>query len=172
MIDLANLLAAGLETGLTVWGLVAATGFGAVLQLSLVALWAIMLLGGAYLLWLARHAGCSELQRDDAQRQQGMRGGCCFLRDLLFNLSNPKSVLAGMAALSLGGGHGDGIAALAVATALYMLLGLANNLGLSLVFSTSGMMASFRRLRQWIEATVSGIFARAGLDLIRWAVAR
>ena len=91
----------GLSIGLAFWGLVAATGLGAVLQASSVALSVLKLLGGAYLLWLA-YGTVRSADRDPVPQNAPTRRRNHFRRGLLLNLSNPKAVLAWMAALALG----------------------------------------------------------------------
>ena len=51
----------GLTAGIAVWGVVAATGLGAVLQTSAMLLSALKILGGAYLLYLAWQSGRAAL---------------------------------------------------------------------------------------------------------------
>ncbi|MEX0329678.1 MAG: LysE family translocator [Ruegeria sp.] len=162
---------AGLSCGLVFWGLVAASGMGAVLQGSLYVLMVLKVLGGLYLLWLAWQSGRSAL-RSDASKVATPNKGRWFWRGLILNLSNPKSVIAWMAALSVGLGPNDGILAVAAATLVCVIAGFINNALYSLLFSVSGMMAGYRRLRRWIDGVVAGLFAIAGLGLIRSAFAR
>ncbi|WP_052261532.1 LysE family translocator [Ruegeria sp. ANG-S4] len=162
---------AGLSCGLVFWGLVAASGMGAVLQGSLYVLMVLKVLGGLYLLWLAWQSGRSAL-RSDAGKVATPDKGRWFWRGLILNLSNPKSVIAWMAALSVGLGPNDGILAVAAATLVCVIAGFINNALYSLLFSVSGMMAGYRRLRRRIDGVVAGLFAIAGLGLIRSAFAR
>lgn len=161
----------GLSCGLVFWGLVAASGMGAVLQSSLYVLMVLKVLGGLYLLWLAWQSGRSAL-RPDADKVSVPDKGKWFLRGLILNLSNPKSVIAWMAALSVGLGPDDSLFAVAAATAVCMFAGFVNNFLYSMLFSISGMMAAYRKFRRWIDGVVAGLFAVAGLGLIRSAFAR
>jgi threonine/homoserine/homoserine lactone efflux protein len=163
--------ATGLSCGLGVWGVVAATGMGAVLQGSVHVLIGMKLFGGAYLLWLAYQSGRSAM-RTQSSDVAAVSQGRWFLRGLALNLSNPKSVIAWMAALAVGLDPGDGVGALIVATALCIGLGFVNNWLYSIVFSMTGMMAVYRRTRRSVDGVVAGLFAIAGLGLIRSAVAR
>lgn len=159
----------GLSLGLAFWGLIAATGLGAVLQASSHALSVLKLLGGAYLLWLAYGAARSAARpATDVVAQRG--GG--FMRGLILNLSNPKAVLAWMATLALGLGSGGGVWQVVVATSLCIALGSAIYAGYALVFSTPGAMGVYGKVRRWIDGGVAGLFAFAGLGLIRSAFAR
>lgn len=161
----------GLSCGLVFWGLIAASGMGAVLQSSFYLLMVLKVLGGLYLLWLAWQSGRSATRPHKADAAPPNKGRW-FWRGLVLNLSNPKSVIAWMAALSVGLGPEDGLASVAVATLVCIVAGFANNALYSLAFSVSGMMAAYRRFRRWIEGIVSGLFAVAGLGLIKSAFSR
>ncbi|SDX58437.1 Threonine/homoserine/homoserine lactone efflux protein [Ruegeria halocynthiae] len=161
----------GLSCGLVFWGLVAASGMGAVLQSSLYVLMVLKVLGGLYLLWLAWQSGRSALQ-SDAARVSVPAKGKWFWRGLILNLSNPKSVIAWMAALSVGLGPDDGLLSVAVATLICIVAGFLNNFLYSMLFSISGMMAAYRRFRRRIDGVVAGLFAVAGFGLIRSAFTR
>ena len=169
------LFGAGLALGLAFWGLVAATGLGAILQASSYALSVLKLVGGAYLLWLASMSGLASMSARSAMvkadmsvppkstRHHGFRHG------LVLNLSNPKAVIAWMAVLALGLDDGGSAAQVMLATGTCMVLGLAIYMLYALVFSTSGAMAFYRKTRRWIDGAVAGLFAAAGIGLIRSA---
>jgi threonine efflux protein len=161
----------GLSFGLTFWGLIAATGMGAVLQGTTQVLMALKICGGLYLLWLAVQSGRSAHRQSDDPAQT-IKQGKWFKRGLLLNLSNPKAVIAWMAALSMGLGTGDDAALVIVATIFCIILGFLNYAGYAFAFSMSGFMTGYKRLRRWIDGAVAGLFAIAGFGLIRSALAR
>ena len=162
---------AGLGLGLAVWGVVAATGIGAILQSSATALMLLKLFGGLYLLWLA--IGAARSARIAAAKTAPRRVRRPFLSGLLLNLSNPKAVAAWMAALSMGLGAGtSGPAVVVGATLLCALIGFANYAGHALVFSLPRAMTAYARARRWIDGAMAALFALAGLGLIRSALAR
>ena len=97
----ALLFGAGLTAGLSFWGLVAATGLGTLLERSAHGLAALKILGGLYLLWLAFQSGRTAL-RGGHDVGPARREGAWFRRGVVLNLSNPKAVVAWMAALSMG----------------------------------------------------------------------
>ena len=99
-------------------------------------------------------------------------GGRWFWRGLILNTSNPKSVIAWMAALSIRLNPEDGFAAIVAATTVCIAVGFFNNALYSVVFSTDGAMRVNRRARRGIDGVVAGLFALAGLGLIRSAFAR
>ncbi|XWN33215.1 MAG: LysE family translocator [Devosia sp.] len=165
------LFGAGLSCGLAFWGVIAATGMGTVLQASETALIALKVLGGLYLLWLAIQSGRSALKPSTAA-PVCVSDGRWFVRGLVLNLSNPKAVVAWMAALSMGLGVGDGGAHVIAATLVCFALGFANYAGYAMAFSLSGFMAGYQRLRRWIDGAVAALFAAAGFGLIRSAISR
>ncbi|MEL6744233.1 MAG: LysE family translocator, partial [Pseudomonadota bacterium] len=129
----------GLSVGLAFWGLVAATGLGTVLQNAPPALFALKVFGGCYLLWLAWQSARSVVQAPDTVNQM-LGGGRWFWRGLILNMSNPKAVVAWLAALSMGlDGGGSGVLVV-VATLVCIALGFANYAGYALAFSLSGFM--------------------------------
>ncbi len=161
----------GLGTGLAFWGVIAATGLGAVLQGSAIALTVLKLCGGLYLIWLAYKSMKSATGPAPVQ-DVATGADRWFWRGLLLNLSNPKAVVAWMAALSMGMGQGGGWGTLALATGVCMLLGFANYAGHAMAFSVAGFMAAYARLRRWIEGAVAAFFAVAGFGLLRSALSR
>ncbi|MBV6658616.1 MAG: LysE family translocator [Devosiaceae bacterium] len=169
--------AAGLSLGLALWGLVAATGLGAVLKSSAQALTVLKVIGGAYLLWLAVQAGRSAWKGGDPSASSTPNTETAstrrwFRRGLILNLSNPKAVLAWMAALSMGLSADSSLALVAVATALCMALGVINYIGYALAFSTPLLMQACSRTARWIDGAVAALFGLAGFGLLRSAAER
>lgn len=167
------IFALGLSAGLWVWGILAATGLGAVLQTSAPALVAMKIAGGLYLLWLALQSARSAARpAATIATPPAISGGRWFLRGLVLNLSNPKAVFAWMAALTVGLDRQDDLSTIAAATGLCGLIGLVNATGHVWVFSFPGVMASYRQARRWIDGTAAVLFAGAGLGLLRSAASR
>lgn len=162
----------GLSAGLAFWGLIAATGLGAVLQSSATALTVLKIVGGLYLLWLAWQSGRAAVRPAQVDVARCDHAGRWFRRGLLLNLSNPKAVVAWMATLSMGLGEGQSSGFVMLATALCMAIGFANYAGYALAFSLPGFMAGYARARRWVEGAVAGLFALAGFGLLRSAVSR
>lgn len=161
----------GLSIGLMFWGLVAATGMGAILQSSLYLLTILKIVGGLYLLWLAFLSGRSAWRSDpvDSINSEDQKW---FWRGLLLNLSNPKSVLAWLAALSVGLNAEDGVFAITLSTAVCVALGFAVNASYSILFSVTGMMRGYSQFRRGISGVVAGLFALGGLGMIRSAFSK
>ena len=162
---------AGLSCGLGFWGLVAATGMGAVLQSSLHLLMILKVLGGLYLLWLAFLSARSAWQ-SGTESGVVLAKQSWFLQGLLLNMSNPKAVLAWMAALSVGLDSGGGIHALVAATAVCIAEGIVVYALYSGLFSIGGVMRGYQRCRHWVNGAAAGLFTVAGFGLIRSAFTR
>lgn len=162
---------AGLSCGLVFWGLIAATGMGALLQSSLYLLAALKVLGGLYLLWLAVLSARSSLNTEHTPGPRNTNWQW-FVRGLLLNMSNPKSVIAWMAALSIGLDGDTGAHSLAAATLVCVVVGFVTNALYSLIFSVDGMMSAYRRFRRRIEGTTAVLFAASGLGMIRSALSK
>ncbi len=161
----------GLSVALTFWGILAATGMGAVLQASVGLLLALKVFGALYLLWLAWQSVGSAM-RPRSLAVASIPTGNWFLRGLMLNMSNPKSVIAWMVALSVGLDPNNTAASVVMATSLCIVIAFANNVFYSLVFSLNGMMSAYERARRWIDGIVAGLFALAGFAMIRSAFAR
>ena len=167
---------AGLAFGLAFWGLVAATGLRAILQASTHLLIALKVAGGIYQLWLAYGSARSAMRA--APEEPGLDSHIrssekrLFAKGLALNLSNPKAVVAWMAALSVGLGADDGLVDVVVATLGCALIGLLIYAAYAAAFSISVIMSGYVKFGRWIDGMVSALFAIAGIALIRSAVTR
>lgn len=160
---------AGLSCGLAFWGLVAASGMGAVLQSSSRVLIILKVLGGLYLLWLAYQSARSACYSDVVKNVISHKKNW-FLQGLLLNISNPKAVLAWMAALSVGLNSSDDIYTIITATVVCISVGFAANALYSILFSVGGVMRVYQRCRRWVDGVMAGLFALAGYGLIRSSI--
>lgn len=163
---------AGLSFGLLIWGIVAATGLGAVLQGTLYLFMSLKLLGGVYLLWLAYNSFKSSLTpRDKVLRNMTSELSYTkwFWKGFILNTSNPKTVVAWIAALSFGLGEGQDILFLISAVMLCMLVGFFVNAMYSFLFSMNGVMNMYRKFGHWTDRVVAGVFAFAGVGLLKYA---
>jgi threonine/homoserine/homoserine lactone efflux protein len=137
-----------------------ALGLSYLLSHFAIALVALKLLGGGYLLYLAfksaqavRHGSAVQITANAAP---GM-----FRRGLLLNLLNPKAALAWVAALTLGSGS-------LLSVALCALTGLLLYVFYATIFSLATVMAFYRRAFRWIEVLFASVFALAGIKLLLW----
>ena len=161
----------GLTAGIAAWGVVAATGLGAVMQASVVLFTVLKIAGGLYLLWLAWKSGRNALN-PAADPMVDTGEGRWFQRGLMLNVSNPKTVVAWMAALAVGLDQGASVAALGTGVLICTFVAFGVFMGYMAVFSTGGMRAVYARVRRWIDGAVACLFAAAGVGLIRSALTR
>lgn len=98
--------------------------------------------------------------------------GRWFTRGLALNLSNPKAVVAWMAALSVGLGVESGWTSVAVATGGCIVIGFAIYAAYAAAFSVSAVMRAYAKFRRSIDGLVAILFAAAGIALIRSAFSR
>lgn len=171
------LFGCGLGVGLAFWGVVAATGLGALLQSTTYLLTAIKIAGGFYLLWLAYGSACSALRGQERSAVlHGQEGPIeeerWFLRGLILNLSNPKAVIAWMTALSVGLGADSGWVALGVATGACIAIGFAIYAAYAAAFSLSLVRQGYAGVRRQVDGVIAVLFGLAGLGLLRSALSR
>lgn len=161
----------GLSCGLGLWGIIAATGMGAAFQSSFRLLMTLKIVGGLYLLWLAflsaRTASQTEIKTKNVVGKRGW-----FLQGLLLNMSNPKAIIAWIAAFSVGLDPSDGFDALAAATVFCIAVGFSVYALYAIVFSIGRVMRGYQHCHRWINGAVAGVFTIVGFGLIRSAFDR
>lgn len=166
---------AGLSTGLLFWGIVAASGLGIVLQSSVYLLMSFKIFGGIYLIWLAFLSGREAIHPNDKSLQVESDSKSYlgwFIRGVILNVSNPKTVIAWMAALSVGLGSNDNLTALLLGVIVCLIVGFVTNALYSVLFSFNGVMAWYQSTSRWINTVVTGLFLASGVGLIRSAFIR
>ncbi|HFF9836640.1 LysE family translocator [Serratia marcescens] len=167
----ALVLAAGVMTGSLCWAMLAATGLSAVLATYAQALWAIKIVGGVYMLYLALRAGKSALRTSAATpgmaaRRDARPYRALYRQGVLMHLGNPKAIMSWMAIMSLGLRQGAPEDVLPAIIGGCALLGVTIFGGYALLFSTAPMIAFYTRVRRWIEGVLALLFALAGLELL------
>lgn len=167
----ALLLAGGVVTGSIVWGLTASMGVSTLLACYAGALVLLKIMGGLYLLFLALKAARSALAPDATVAGQATSGPpssaiALYRRDLLMHLTNPKSVLAWIALVTLGLGPEASWRTAAAILGGCAVLGMAIFGGYALAFSAAPMVRAYRRARRWIEGALAVLFGAAGLHLL------
>lgn len=165
-------LAAGVVSGSIFWGAMAATGVSAVLTRYAEALIVLKIFGGLYLLYLAVKAGRAALAAEaPAAAQTGPNGAPLsdaelYRRGLLMHLSNPKSILAWIALVTLGLGPDSSWHTLAAILGGCAVLSVTIFCGYAILFSTAPMVRLYRRARRGIEGVLALFFGLAGLRLL------
>lgn len=166
---------AGLSTGLVFWGLIAASGLGAILQSSVYLLMTLKVFGGLYLIWLAYLSAKEALVPKVDQtkwREETATAKAWFIRGVLMNISNPKTVVAWMAALSVGLDANDGTQSLIAGLLVCIVVGFATNAFYSIGFSFHSVMSWYKKASRWVNGVISVLFSIAGIGLIRSAFSR
>jgi amino acid exporter len=130
----------------------------------------IKLAGGCYLLWLAYKSLRSATSRYDLSTRT--LGGSprsplgYALRGLTIQMTNPKAALAWIAIMSLGLREGAPLwvpVSLVVGTSI---LSVVIHCVYAIAFSTPVMLRFYSRARRTIQATLSVLFAFAGMKLL------
>lgn len=162
-------LAAGVVCGSLLWGLAAALGLSAVMRTYSWALVALKVLGGLYLLFLSIKAARAAM----AQHPPGLTARIgeastwrSFTGGLGMHLTNPKAVFVWLSivALALPAGasrdHAFGVVASCA------VIGAAVFFGYAVAFSTPVARRVYAKAHRWFNATLSAVFAVAGVRLL------
>lgn len=164
-------LSAGVVTGSLFWGLMAATGLSAILTRYAEALILLKILGGLYLVYLGLKAARAALSPEDKLAGDGAdpvawSAASLYWRGLLMHLSNPKSVLAWIALMTLGLGAESSWVDVAAILGGCAVLSVTVFCGYALMFSTGPMVRLYRQARRWIEGVLAVFFTAAGVGLL------
>ncbi|MDB4838139.1 LysE family translocator [Marinomonas sp.] len=165
----------GLSTGLVFWGIVAASGLGVILQSSVYLLMTLKLCGGMYLIWLAFLSAKASIKAKNIALNIDNHAdhmSSWFVKGFILNVSNPKTVIAWVAALSVGLGTSDGTTSLILGVLVCITVGFITNALYSIVFSYRGVMEWYQNTNRWVNGVVAGLFTIAGFGLIRSACYR
>jgi amino acid exporter len=163
-------LALGVATGSLCWATLTVSGLSALLTAYAGALKVIKIAGGLYLLWLAYKSFRSAASAHDieATTLPGAKRSPIgyYLRGLTIQMTNPKSILAWVAIVSLGiranGPLWVGLS-IVIGTAL---LSAAIHCVYAMAFSTVTMVRLYGKARRWIQGALGAFFAFAGLKLL------
>ncbi|WP_174826341.1 LysE family translocator [Rhizobium ruizarguesonis] len=167
----ALVLAAGVVSGSIFWGAMAATGISAILTRYAEALTILKIFGGLYLLYLAFRAAraaltAGEKPAEAAGKRDPETASSLYRRGLLMHLTNPKSVLAWIALVTLGLGPGASTYTVAAILVGCAILSVTIFCGYAIIFSTAPMVHFYRAARRWIEGTLAIFFGAAGIRLL------
>ncbi|PID26772.1 MAG: lysine transporter LysE [Candidatus Cloacimonadota bacterium] len=159
----------GLSTGLLFWGIIAASGLGLILQDSIYLLMILKIVGGIYLLWLAFLSikDAIEPQSQSLKREIESKSYLrWFIEGVILNVSNPKTVIAFVVALSTGIETTKGTISLILGVITCVIVGFLTNGFYSLSFSFRFVMNWYQKVNRWINFIVSVLFLIIGFDLI------
>jgi threonine/homoserine/homoserine lactone efflux protein len=159
-------LALGVTAGSLTWGILAAIGVTGLIVAHPEALYAVRIVGGLYLLFLAWRSARSAMRVEMPPLRAAVSGRRAFLRGYLMHLTNPKAILSWTAIIALGL-RPDAPALLAYAIVIGCgLISLLINQGYAMLFSSAPMIAGYRRVRRRTEAVLAAFFAFASFKLL------
>ncbi|MEP6907155.1 MAG: LysE family translocator [Pseudoxanthomonas sp.] len=162
-------LAAGVVCGSLMWGLAASLGLSAFMQAYSWGLLLLKFLGGLYLLFLSWKAARSALATGSPKLADSV--DVCskwraFSSGLGMHVSNPKAIFVWLSivALALPPGaskeHALGVVGFCASIAAIVFFGYA------LAFSTGIARTIYSKAHRWLNATLSAVFAVAGVRLL------
>lgn len=164
-------LAAGVVNGSLVWGLSAAFGLSSLMQSWSWSLVVMKLLGGVYLLWLAWKAARAAYAPVAFPSDEGAGGaqgslGATYRKGLALHLTNPKAIFVWLSIVALalpqGGERGDALLVVSGCA----VLGVMVFAGYAVAFSTAAARRVYAAAHRWFNATLSAVFALAGMRLL------
>ncbi len=163
-------LALGVATGSFTWAVLTAIGLAAILSTYAVALLAIKITGGLYLLWLAYKSFKSAMSQHDIDAKE-LTGGPCtpigyLTRGYTIQMTNPKATLTWIAIMSLGLQDGAPLWVSAVIVLGTFILSVVLHVTYAVAFSTPFMVRVYARARRAIQATLGTFFAIVGIKLL------
>ena len=160
--------ASGVLAGSVTWGIAAAFGMSAIMLAHGWLVEIIRYVGAGYLLFLGFKAARSALQ--DKPMKIGTINNAPirrhFLKGFLIHITNPKALFAWGAMFAGVVPPGSGIQDILTALFLLFLVSAVVFLGYGLLFSTSGAIAIYVRLRRWIEGGFAAMFGYAGFKIL------
>jgi len=159
-------LALGVTTGSLTWGILAAIGVSTLVVAHPGALYAIKIVGGLYLLFLAWRSARSAMRADMPPAKAAVSGHRTYLRGYLMHLTNPKAILSWTAIIALGLRPDAPVAIVYAIIIGCLLISLLINQGYAILFSSAPMIAGYRRIRRRAEACLAAFFAFASFKLL------
>ena len=163
-------LGLGVATGSFCWAMLTATGLSAILASFAVALTAIKIVGGLYLLWLSYKAFRSAAAIHDITATTLTNAPMTTIgywrRGFTIQMTNPKAALAWIAIISLGlqadAPHWVAVVIVVGTT----ILSIAIHAVYALAFSSAPMVRLYGLARRPIQAALGAFFAFAGIKLL------
>ena len=159
-------LGLGVTAGSLTWGILAAIGVTGLIVAHPEALYAVKIVGGLYLLFLAWRSARSAMRVEMPPPRAAVSGRRAFLRGYLMHLTNPKAILSWTAIIALGLRPDTPPMVLYAIVTGCMLISLAINQFYAVLFSTDSMIAGYRRIRRRAEACIAAFFAFASFKLL------
>ena len=163
-------LALGVATVSFAWAVLTVIGLSAILTQYAVALTAIKIFGGLYLLWLAYKSFKSAASAHDIEAKEldgGKRSPFGYAkRGFVIQMTNPKAALAWIAIISLGLTENAPFWVGAIIVVGTFVLSVIIHILYAVAFSTPFMVRIYGKARRGIQATLGAFFAFAGIKLL------
>jgi threonine/homoserine/homoserine lactone efflux protein len=162
-------LAGGVVCGSLVWGLATALGLSALIRTVSWALFALKVLGGLYLLFLSARAARAALTPHLPELGTRISGGSkwrAFASGLGMHLTNPRAIFVHLSIVSLALPSGAGRDYAFGVVASCAVIGACVFFGYALAFSTEVARVIYAKAHRWFNATLSAVFALAGVRLL------
>lgn len=163
-------LALGVATGSFTWAVLTVIGLSTLLSQYAVALTAIKIFGGLYLLWLAYKSFKSAASKHVIEAQElagGTRTPLGYAkRGYIIQMTNPKAALAWIAIISLGLTNGAPSWVGAFIVLGTFVLSILIHVLYAFAFSTPFMVRLYGKARRGIQSVLGAFFAFAGLRLL------
>jgi threonine/homoserine/homoserine lactone efflux protein len=150
------ILALGVTAGSLTWGILAAIGVTGLIVAHPGALYAIKIVGGLYLLFLAWRSARSAMRVEMPPPKAAVSGRRSFLR----------GYLSWTAIIALGLRPDTPPVVLYAIIAGCMLISLGINQFYAVLFSTASMISGYRRIRRKAEACLAAFFTFASFKLL------
>lgn len=162
-------LAAGVVCGSLVWGIAAALGFSALMHMYSWALVSLKILGGFYLLYLsvraARTAWAPQPTRL-AARTAADSEWRAFAGGLGMHITNPKAIFVWLSIVAIALPSSASLNQAFAVVASCAVIGALVFFGYALAFSTEMARSIYSKSYRWFNATLSVVFAFAGVRLL------
>ena len=162
-------LSAGVVCGSLLWGVAAALGLSTLLRSYSWALFGLKVLGGFYLLFLslkAARTALAPLQPEFSTRNVGESKWQSFYGGLGMHLTNPKAIFVWLSIVALALPPDATRDSAVGIVASCGVVGAVVFFGYALAFSTPIARVAYARAHRWINATLSAVFAVAGVRLL------
>ncbi len=167
----ALVLALGIFAGSFTWAMAASLGLATVLRHYGQALNLLKIAGGLYLLYLAIKAARSALRKNQPTMQKdspirSQQTGAIFLRGYLIHLTNPKSIFAWVAIISLGLPPNASLSSVTMVVGGCLITGFCVFCGHALLFSTARAARLYTASRRYVDGTLALLFGAASVKML------
>lgn len=158
----------GILAGSAFWGIAAALGMSAVMMANAWIFTTLKYLGAAYLLYLAVKSLRSAFQEKSTLMKRGHQGSVptVFLKGTLIHLTNPKAILGWGAVYAIALPVGASVGQVFAMFAFLYAGSITVFIGYAFIFSTSGVVNVYAKLRRWFDLVFAALFGAASLRIL------